>query len=237
MERTIYASDSPAVHNQTLMAKCNVRKEQGLYEEALRELSRIYTYALSPEESDNYYSQKALLLYLAAHFEEALATITEARYYTTSTDALTTLALIEALAAGQLGRWEESHKAALTYAAAQPQGDLLAAEIDALYNSTPKLRNPQLAWWLSMIPGVGQFYAGGVRSVVISLLVNGALAYFGVSEMVAGQWLSGWIVGCGGLSTTYFVGQERARQLTVLRNRQLLYDYNASLRNTLLPNE
>ena len=65
-------------------------------------------------------------------------------------------------------------------------------------------------------------------------MVNGALGGFAVSEFIAGQWLSGWIVGCGAMSTPYMLGQERARILTERRNTRLLRTHNDLLRNLLL---
>ena len=47
------------------MGKVEVRKQQGLYDEALGELARIYTYALDPEGLATYYTQRALCGYLA----------------------------------------------------------------------------------------------------------------------------------------------------------------------------
>ena len=91
-----------------------------------------------------------------------------------------------------------------------------------------------ITYWLSLVPGLGQLYAGEVWSGLVSLVANGALATFGVSEMMAGQWLSGWIVGCGGLSTTFFVGQERARTLTERHNTRALRTHNDLLRQQLL---
>ena len=50
MEREIYAAKDAATHNQAVAAKAAVRKQQGLYGEALAELGRIYTYALMGDE-------------------------------------------------------------------------------------------------------------------------------------------------------------------------------------------
>lgn len=212
-----------------------MRKQQGLYEEALTELSRIYTYALGAEELAHYYTQKALCGYLAGKFDEALATCGEAQFYLLKeNEAHTTLTLIEALAAGEKGDWKRSEEAAKRYVETLPDGGKREDVLNEIFAHAPRMRNPQLAWWLSLIPGVGQFYAGEIWSGLVSLVANGALGYFAVSEALAGQWLGGWIVGCGGLSTTYFVGQERARILTERRNARVLREHNDLLRTALL---
>lgn len=216
------------------MEKCEVRKQQGLYHEALTELSRVYTYMLSPASLLDYYTQKALVAYLAGDFSTSLGTIDEVKVSLPNQTPPTTLVLVEALAAGELGDWERSQRAAMEYAATLPNGEALTSSLSEIYDKAPSMRNPEVAYWLSLLPGIGQLYAGEVWSGVVSLTVNGALATFGVSEMIGGHWLSGWIVGCGGLSTTYFVGQERARILTERRNARLLREHNDLLRSTLL---
>lgn len=234
LEREIYAADSPTVHNRAVMEKCEVRKQQGLYAEALAELSRVYAYALDAEALLDYYHQRALVAYLAGEFDISLGAIDEMRASLPEATPTPTMILVEALASGEKGDWERSQRAATLYASLQPNSDTLMAELADIYNDTPSLRNPQVAYWLSLLPGLGQFYAGETWSGIVSLVANGALATFGVSEMVAGHWLSGWIVGCGGLSTTYFVGQERARILTERRNARLLRTHNDLLRQALL---
>jgi TM2 domain-containing membrane protein YozV len=234
LEREIYAADSPDVHNSAVMEKCEVRKQQGLYREALAELSRIYAYALGTDALLNYYHQRALVAYLAGEFDTSLAALDEMRASLPESTPTPTMILVEALAAGEKGDWERSQKAANHYASLLPNGDTLTAELTEIYDNTPTLRNPQVAYWLSLLPGLGQFYAGEIWSGIVSLVANGALATFGVSEMIAGNWLSGWIVGCGGLSTTFFVGQERARTLTERHNAQALRSHNDLLRKALL---
>ncbi len=231
LEREIYSATSPSTHNEAVLAKCEVRKQQGLYKEALDELSRLYTYALSPEQMEHYYTQKALCGYLASDYALSLATIAEARFYVADNPLRD---LVEALAAGEKGEWGRSLEATKRHLATLPDGAERTLCAEELFEDTPHLRNPKTAYWLSLVPGVGQFYAGEVWSGVVSLVANGLLGGFAVSEALAGQWLSGWIVGCGGLSTTYFVGQERARILTERRNARLLREYNDSLREILL---
>ena len=216
------------------MGKVEARKQQGLYAEALAELARIYTYALTGEEMASYYTQRALCGYLAGEYDLSLTTTEEARFYLTDPEALSLLTLIEALSAGEKGDWERSERAAMTWLESQPDGENRKEELAALYDSAPKMRNPMTAWALNFIPGLGYFYAGEFGKGAISMLVSGALATFAVSEMVVGEWLSGWIVGCGSLSTPYIVGQERAKMLTNERNTRLLATHNDLIRKLLL---
>lgn len=234
LERAVFSSDSAAAANCALLAKVEVRKQQGLYKEAVSDLGRVNTWALDAAQSETYYHQKALCSYLAALFEDTLATIDEARLYLppTATATLNELSLLEALAAGECGDWVRSERAAMVYLHDAPQE--VRNEVAALYKRAPRLRNPMVAWYLSLVPGVGQFYAGEVWSGVVSLAVNGGLIAFGVGEAVAHHWLGAWLGAGGMLSTTYFVGQERARQLTERRNTRLLRNHNDRLREILL---
>lgn len=233
LEREVFVAPSAADANAALLAKAEVRKQQGLYEEAVRELGRLNAWALSEEQSGTYYYQKALCQYLAADFEGALSTLDEARLYLPQdSPVLKELLLIDALASGESGEWIRSKKVADIYLANAPEE--VKMEVKKLYATAPKLRNPMVAWYLSLVPGLGQFYAGEVWSGVVSLAVNGGLIAFGVGEAVAGHWLSAWLGTGIPLSNTYFVGQERAKMLTERRNTRVLRTHNDLLREILL---
>ena len=233
LEREVFVAPSAADANAALLAKAEVRKQQGLYEEAARELARLNTWALSEEQNGIYYYQKSLCQYLAADFEGALAILDEARLYLPQdSPVLKELLLIDALASGESGEWIRSEKAANAYLANAPEEQ--KAKVAKLYATAPKLRNPMVAWYLSLVPGLGQFYAGEVWSGVVSLAVNGGLIAFGVGEAVAGHWLSAWLGTGIPLSNTYFVGQERAKMLTERRNTRVLRTHNDLLREILL---
>ena len=233
LEREIFVAASATEANCAILAKAEVRKQQGLYADAASELTRISPWALTAEQSETYYHRKALCLYLAGDFDGALATIDEAQLYLPqNSPTLHEFLLIDALASGEKGEWARSKKAAEAYLHNAPQE--IKAKIAELYDSAPKLRNPMTAWYLSLVPGLGQFYAGEVWSGVVSLAVNGGIIAFGVGEVIAAHWLSAWLGACGMLSTTYFVGQERAKILTERRNTRVLRNHNDLLREALL---
>ncbi len=237
LERAVYGSSTPAEYNRALLAKVEVRKRQGLWAEAVAELGRVRTFALAADQLGDYYWQRALCGYLAADFEGALAAVDEARFAIVDSAALEQFYLIEALAAGEVGNWTRSNEAAQRIVAQidnPAEREAVSERLAEIYNDAPRLRSPQVAWWLSLVPGLGQMYAGELWSGVVSLAVNGGLAAFGVSEFMAGQWLSGWLVGGGLLSNTYFVGQERAKILTTRRNQRVLREHNDLLRSELL---
>ena len=112
LEREIFVAPSAAKANYALLAKAEVRKQQGLYADASNELTRVSTWALTAEQSETYYHLKALCQYLAADFGGATATIDEARIYLPQdAPTLRELLLIDALASGEKGEWARSEKA------------------------------------------------------------------------------------------------------------------------------
>ena len=233
LEREIFVAPSAAKANCALLAKAEVRKQQGLYADASNELTRVSTWALTAEQSETYYHLKALCQYLAADFGGATATIDEARIYLPhDSPTLRELLLIDALASGEKCEWARSEKAAETLLHSAPQEAKERAR--KIYDSAPKLRDPMTAWYLSLVPGLGQFYAGEVWSGVVSMAVNGSIIAFGVGEVIAAHWLSAWLGACGMLSTTYFVGLDRAQILTERRNARVLRNHNDLLREVLL---
>lgn len=222
------------------MHKASVRKSQGLYAEAAKELGRVRVWALDDGQLADYYYQQALCGYLAEEYVASLAAVSEGGYYVTAQDDLARLALVESLAAAAVGQWPRSEDAVrryvdYVYSSAVPAA--LERELSDYYASAPRLRNPQTAYWLSLLPGVGQIYAGRVWSGVVALAVNGALGAFAVGEVVAAHYLSAWVVGGGLLSQTYFVNMERAYQLSGRRNARLLADHSRRLKDILLSAE
>lgn len=235
LEREVFEAESVAEQNGALCRKASVRKQQGLYAEALKELGRVRVYALGAEALGDYYYELALCALLAEEYDAALVAAEEGRFYVADNDALVPIALVEALAAAQVGEWERSERAARTYATHTRGNDaLMERALADYYASVPSLRNPMAAYWLSLVPGLGQMYAGEWWSGAVSLVTNGALGAFAVGEVVAAHYLSAWAVGGGLLSQTYFVNMERARLLAERRNTKTLTEYAQKLRTILL---
>lgn len=87
------------------------------------------------------------------------------------------------------------------------------AVVPASPENGKKLKNPDAARWLSMIPGVGHFYAGAVGEGFFSMVLNAAAISFIALELSSGLYVGAFLGGGILLSQPYLGGTERAIQL------------------------
>lgn len=213
------------------------RKNEGRFREASAELGRMRLYAMDETELADYYYQKALCLCLDGGFAESCAVVDEMRLSVADSLTVSDTWLVEALAAAGNGEMKRSEAAARKWAEkAVPaeRKENFYKELSKFYRHVPSLKNPRTAYWLSLVPGLGQLYAGAPGSAAWSFAVNGALAAFGVSEVLGGYYLGAWIISGGLMSSTYFVGMERAEKLTAEHNARATARYGDRLKSMLL---
>ena len=74
-------------------------------------------------------------------------------------------------------------------------------------------KNPETARWLSLIPGLGHFYAGAVGEGFFSMALNAASIAFVAIELSSGLYVGAFLGGGILLSQTYLGATERAIQL------------------------
>lgn len=74
-------------------------------------------------------------------------------------------------------------------------------------------KNPETARWLSLIPGLGHFYAGAVGEGFFSMALNAASIAFVAMELSSGLYVGAFLGGGILLSQTYLGATERAIQL------------------------
>ena len=87
----------------------------------------------------------------------------------------------------------------------------LLPQIEATDSQNSK--NPETARWLSLIPGLGHFYAGAVGEGFFSMALNAASIAFVAMELSSGLYVGAFLGGGILLSQTYLGATERAIQL------------------------
>lgn len=80
-------------------------------------------------------------------------------------------------------------------------------------STADKHKNPETARWLSLIPGLGHFYAGAVGEGFFSMALNAASIAFVAMELSSGLYVGAFLGGGILLSQTYLGATERAIQL------------------------
>lgn len=86
-------------------------------------------------------------------------------------------------------------------------------------------RSPEIAKWLSALPGAGQFYTGHWKDGINSLVLNSFLGYFTVSEIIKGNLFQGSVL-LYFVWLRYYVGSSiHARQQAIDFNERERYKF------------
>jgi TM2 domain-containing membrane protein YozV len=139
--------------------------------------------------------------------------------------------LLEILSLHELSRWEEAQILAKDWAT------LYAPTIDVekTYSKKPPFKKVERAKLLStIVPGLGQVYAGYPFQGLSSLLLQSASLGFGVYSVVNEYYLSGFFTGAGLFQAFYFGGIRHTEFLAEKRNVFLKNRYNQKLAKEFL---
>lgn len=208
------------------------------FDKAIRELSRIKLYLLDSNQLISYYYEKILCLYLQGAFHEVLSTIDEMYLNMTDSSQCISTLLLQTFTYNELHQWNIAKEKALQYAntLTSPEKDSLIMEINILYEkkNIPKLKNEKTSKILSFIPGFGHIYAGYWGEGMVSFLLNAGVLTFGVYEIFMGYYITGYLLGAGILSATYFGSSDRAAFLLKKHNYAISRSFNNHIKNEML---
>jgi tetratricopeptide (TPR) repeat protein len=243
-ERVLFAADTgigpghvglgdagPAASGRAALGKANCLKQQGLYASA----AAFLTGQAQPDLPDSLRRQlvreQILCAYLAGQFENTLSLLDRLRYLNPDQPETPFSVSIKILSLNELQRWPE---AAESYRQLQ-----LLAGADTTqpgpYRHLPRLKSESKAQWLStFIPGAGQLYAGKPAEAALSVLVQSAGLYFGVTSFLQAYYLSAWGVGAGLFGSFHAGGIRRAGVLVRQYNQKRVAAFNAQARQHVL---
>ncbi|MBC3791219.1 TM2 domain-containing membrane protein YozV [Spirosoma sp. LMG 31447] len=223
-------STEPVEQFSAAMGKARCLKQQGLNAQAVTflnsQIQAIYpdslTYQLRREQ--------ILCAYLAGQFENTLSLLDRLPYLHPDIPAPPLLMAVRVLSLNELNRWTEAdtaYRALATYTHADT--------VQTPYKQLPRLKSEKKAQWLStFIPGAGQFYAGKPGEAGLSILVQSAGLYFGITSFLRGYYLSAWGVGAGLFGSFHAGGVRRAEVLVRQLNQQRAAAFNSQLRQQVL---
>lgn len=227
-ERVIFAAESPERAWYATLQKIQCLKQQGLFAQA-------ESYARANVNSFGTDSLKYRLQYeqvinsfLAGNYETAAST-SEVLLLSHPEHAFDrNLVITRILALNQLQQWDKASALAKQY------NSELGLHSD-LYAVLPKLKSKDKAQWLStFIPGGGQFYAGKPLEAMVTILIQGAGIYFGVTSFLDHSYLSAWLVGAGLFGSFHMGGVRRSEALVEQYNQRKAAEFNGKIKVELL---
>ena len=223
LERAVWQADGPEEAYAALQAKAACYAEAGMPDEAFTTLERIKLYLLDEPQRQEVLRSKARYALAAGQSATALSLLEESG---SAWDDPTQYALLLAGA----GRYDEARAAALRC----PGADATAIEI--LFRKAPKDKNETTALWLSLVPGLGQFYLGNPGQGLLNLGLTAASGAFLVWQCMDGCWITG-LLGGGLLLKEFYFDRNIGRTVESVDdvNRQRREQFVSRLQHLLEP--
>ena len=237
-ERVIFRASNSSDVNNALFGRINSFKKMQQFDKAAQELLRIRLFTLNQEQMLEYFYEKILCNYLSGSFIEARGAIDEMYLNIPDSTLCHATLIIQIFVYNELQQWDLARQTALYYSAtlSSPENENMNALIESLYanKNLPKLKSQKVSNVLAFVPGLAHIYAGEWVEGSVSFFLNSAVLAFGAYQILNGYYLTGYLLGAGILSATYFGGFNRSAYLLQLYNQQAVSLFNSDVREKLL---
>ncbi|WP_245581641.1 tetratricopeptide repeat protein [Rudanella lutea] len=230
-DRVGFEEADSAARLSAVLGKVHCLKQQGRFAPAVQYLNGEVTNAYPDSVLLMLRHEQITCAYLAGQFENALSLLERLPYLHPDRPTETPLTrVVRILSLNELQRWPEAG-AAYRQLLAQTGADTTKTP----YGQLPRLKSEQKAERLStFIPGGGQFYAGKPGEAILSILVQSAGLYFGVTNFLAGYYLSAWGVGAALFGSFHAGGIRRSQHLVREYNSRQVRQFNETVKKEVL---
>ena len=236
-EREFFYSLDVESRNAALYSQAQCYKSLGQYKKSLLTFQRISLFGMPSSKRDSIHYESALTAFLSSDFKQCNRYLVTLSKSSLDSSMQSKLDLIGALNSIMLGEMELSKSYAteyVKYTSNSPELDL--EQVEELYRkrNLPKMKSEKTLFWLGLVPGFGQMYAGRTGEGITNSVLNLVAFSYGVFQVLNGFYLTGYFVGALSINKLYFGGRTRAENLLEDRNHNELVDFQAEIKNFLL---
>lgn len=212
-ERALFDSRDIQEKNLFLILKSQCYKALGDYEAGVRNLKRVrFLNSDSLKRAVDY--ETVLLHYLNHEYQEAYSRIV--RIQARQAETRETL-ILSFLVNVDLEKWDLARELLISQ---DSVFELSEEAIEYIIPPNWKLKDPNKAYNLSLLPGIGQWYAGYFWKGVLSGSIQVLLGAFSIYSLVEGYFFSGTLSGVALFYTFYLGGARHAQQLAHRKNHE-----------------
>lgn len=212
-ERAFFESKDQQQRNRFLVLKAQCYKAVGDYEAGVRNLQRVrFLRSDSLRQAVNY--ELVLLHYLNGDFPDAQSRLI--RMQARGDQSKETL-LLSFLVHVELGLWPEARQLLVDQDSIFHFGH---EGIEYVLPQKLKLKDPKKAYNLSLLPGLGQWYAGYFWKGVLSGGIQAFLGAFSIYSLIEGYFFTGTLTGVALFYTFYLGGSRYAETLAHRKNHE-----------------
>lgn len=212
-ERALFETQDIQEKNLFLVLKAQCYKAIGDYQAGIRNLKRVrFLKSDSLKQAVDY--ETVLQHYLNNEYQEAYSRLV--RIQARQTETKETL-ILSFLVNVDLQKWEEARELLIS------RDTVFQFDEEAIDYIIPpkwKLKDPDKAFNLSLLPGIGQWYAGYFWKGVLSGSIQLVLGAFSIYSLVEGYFFSGTLTGVALFYTFYLGGARYASQLAHRKNHE-----------------
>ncbi|MFC2111157.1 hypothetical protein ACFLQ5_01755 [Bacteroidota bacterium] len=232
-ERVVYNSKSTKERTNALLSKSACFKMDNDFELALSTLYRINTRGLHDSIRYLVYYEKALLSYLTEDYNSASSEINKLEFFIDDANLSNQVLFLKILIFNEQEKWEESKDAFKKYSEAFH----LNINVDSLYTSIENLKSERKARHLSIVPGLGQIYAGKPLSGITSILLEGLSVAFTTYCFANGIYINGIIAGINYIFRFYIGGIKNSANIVKHRNELQTREFTETIKEMILAKE
>lgn len=236
LSNTPKEQDNAALMMELVRKRLEVFKKAGQFPQAINFINKWLSTDLPQDFLRYLLHQKVYCAYLAGQFETTIASVQQSNALYQSDRLPSWVAALEILSHNELNQFKEAAGLFETwiknYGSATHQ-ELLNSN-DNPYAHIPKFKREEKAEALStFIPGGGQFYAGKPLEGLLSIALQGAGIWFGVSSFLDKLYLSAW-AGVGIFGSFHMGSARRSVYLVQQHNIKVKRSFNEQVRKILL---
>lgn len=212
-ERAFFEAKDMQERNRFLMLKAQCYKAIGDYEAGIRNLQRVrYLRGDSLKRAVNY--EMILLYYLHGALADAQSRLIRMQ----ATGGMSQeMLLLSFLVNVEQGKWAEARQLLMEQ---DTVFQLSPEDIEYILPEKLKLKDPRKAYNLSLLPGIGQWYAGYFWKGVLSGGIQALLGAFSIYSLVEGYFFTGTLTGVALFYTFYLGGARYAETLANRKNEE-----------------
>lgn len=229
-ERILFSGSNTNDRYYAIIRKTQCLKQQRLFDQAVNFLKPYLTETLPDSARYQLFTEQIVCAYLAGSYENAISLVEQINIQFSARKPDTKLLLIEVLC---LNKWQQWNRAAEVYTAFF--GAWKSATYENPYLHLPRLKSVNKAQWLStFIPGAGQIYAGKPLEALVSIIIQGAGLYYGITSFLDHYYLSAWLAGAGLFGSFHMGGVRRSEVLVNQYNQKQANAFNRHVEELLL---
>ena len=217
----------------TILKNLGVRKKLKNHEAAIQELKRVDASILDDTLKSLIYYEIALNNFLIERYENTLFYLEKIEDYSFRFSQQNRW--LKVLALNELESWEEAEKEFSILLTEKNIVDTVG--LYSFTQNTNFFKSEKKAKFLSLIPGLGQFYAGNVWKGLLSISLNSLFFYFSINSIISRHFASLVLIETPLFFKFYLGGMHNAQEIVQDKNYKIKTKIKSNIQDFIIQNQ